>query len=120
MGLALINLRQYGEAIEHFRRALETSPDFPDAHNSLGIALASSGQLAPALEHFQTAIRFRGDYFEAYDNLSRTLAAAGRAAEAASALRRAIAIANTTGNTAAAARLQTSLDAIERGQQPSR
>jgi tetratricopeptide (TPR) repeat protein len=109
MGLALIHLGRFQEAIEHINHALQVKPDFADAQNSLGIALASSGRMAMAIEHFLIAIRLKNDFLEAYNNLARALAAENRRDEAIETTRKAINVARSIGNEAAAKRIEESL-----------
>src|SRR5207253_10119459 len=40
-----------GEAVEHFRRALEIKPGYAEARNNCGLAPAQQGKLAEASDH---------------------------------------------------------------------
>ncbi|MFQ5490284.1 MAG: tetratricopeptide repeat protein [Phycisphaerae bacterium] len=68
--------------IEHYRRALEISPNLLMAHNNLGRILSQRGQSSEALHHFREALRVREDFAPAQHNLARELALAGRANQA--------------------------------------
>jgi tetratricopeptide (TPR) repeat protein len=46
LGDFLVNKRQYGKAVEFYRRAIETDPDLPDARANLGINLLRLGEEA--------------------------------------------------------------------------
>jgi len=79
------------EAIGCFRRALELTPEFPEAHNNLAINLAVQGCVEEAVASYQEAIRLRPDYPEAHNNLGITLARSGRIEEAVAQFERAVA-----------------------------
>ena len=42
---------ELGEAIKHFRQALQIDPAYVEAHNNLGVALLRGGMLTEATEH---------------------------------------------------------------------
>jgi Flp pilus assembly protein TadD len=47
---------KFDEAIEHYRKALETAPDDADAHINLGNALTSLGRVEEAIGHYRKAL----------------------------------------------------------------
>lgn len=49
------------EAIEHFQKAVEINPRFPEAHFNLGILLAEQGWTNAAIEQYQTGLAFEPD-----------------------------------------------------------
>ncbi len=53
LGLIFQQRRNYTEAIEHFRRAVEIDPGETDAHFQLGRIAREQGRLKDALGHFQ-------------------------------------------------------------------
>jgi spermidine synthase len=57
------------EGIAHFQKALETRPDFAEAHNNLGVALLQKGLVNEAITHFQRALEIRPDFADARDSL---------------------------------------------------
>ena len=57
------------EGIEQFQKALETRPDFAEAHNNLGNALLQKGLVDEAITHFQKALEIRPDFADVRDNL---------------------------------------------------
>ncbi len=75
-----------GEALQHFRRALEVRPDYPEAHNNLANLLSSlPGRGQEAAGHYAEALRLKPGFTEAHVGLANLLSlAAGREAEAAS------------------------------------
>jgi tetratricopeptide (TPR) repeat protein len=56
IGLIYQRRRQYGEAIERFRRAIAIDPTQTDAHFQLGRIARQQGRLSDALAHFQTVV----------------------------------------------------------------
>jgi len=50
------------EAIDKFRKALISAPNYPDLHFYLGIAYFRKGALNKAVEQFHQVIELRGDY----------------------------------------------------------
>jgi tetratricopeptide (TPR) repeat protein len=59
------------KAIEHYKMAIDLSPNYADAYISLGVAYISEGRKKEALEFFQTAIEIKPDYAEAHYNLGK-------------------------------------------------
>jgi Tfp pilus assembly protein PilF len=58
VGLALVRLKQFAEAVPYFSAALDDSPTGPDSHFWLGIALWNlPGNQADALEQITAAVR---------------------------------------------------------------
>ncbi|MGA2799213.1 MAG: tetratricopeptide repeat protein, partial [Thermoguttaceae bacterium] len=92
LGLVLASRGQIDEAIEHYEKALEIKPDYPDAHNNLGIALASCGRIGEAIEHYEKALEINPDYAKAYNNLGIALANCGRIIKAMAHFRKALEI----------------------------
>ena len=56
IGLIYQRRRQFGEAIERFRRAIAIDPTQTDAHFQLGRIARQQGRLSDALAHFQTVV----------------------------------------------------------------
>ncbi|MCZ6633064.1 MAG: tetratricopeptide repeat protein, partial [bacterium] len=61
--------KDLGNALIHYRRAVEILPNFPDAWNSLGLAYKDKGDLPSAIQAYQQAIAFHNTHREAYYNL---------------------------------------------------
>ncbi len=57
------------EAIEAYRRAVDTDPTFVIAHNNLGMVYIDKGELPEAVAALKRAVRADPDYAEAYNNL---------------------------------------------------
>jgi Tfp pilus assembly protein PilF len=70
------------KAIEQFRLALASVPDYPDACYNLGFALAGRGEYDEAIEHYEAALRLRPEHPLTHQQLGLALAHAGRPAEA--------------------------------------
>jgi tetratricopeptide (TPR) repeat protein len=47
------------EAMDHWRKALETNPDFPDAHYNLGAAFYLQGRVQEAFHHWREVLRLQ-------------------------------------------------------------
>ena len=60
-GIALAKKGEPAAAIEDFRKAIELSPDYPDASFNLAVALQNTGQLKEAIKFFRVAARLRPD-----------------------------------------------------------
>jgi Flp pilus assembly protein TadD len=82
LGLALAGRGQVGEAIVHFRKALEIQPDNTEIQNNLGAALAGRGQVGEAIVHFRKAVEINPDNAKAHNNLGIALAGRGQVDEA--------------------------------------
>lgn len=67
------------EAIDHFRRAVEFSPDFAEAWTNLGNALAQTGEWGGAIESHRKALEIRPDFPEACFNLGFAIQGSGGA-----------------------------------------
>ena len=92
LGVALIKLGRFHEALEPLWRYSDLEPHDPLVHNNLGIALKHSGQLEEAISSLQQAIALKPDFGEAQYNLGNALIDLGRLDEAEVALRRAISL----------------------------
>ncbi len=69
-GRAALERGRISEAIDCFRRAIDTGPGAPEAYLSLGIALATDAQVYEAIDVFETGLALAPDDFM----LSLTLA----------------------------------------------
>ncbi|MCE9520598.1 MAG: tetratricopeptide repeat protein [Verrucomicrobia bacterium] len=70
------------EAISHYQKALELSPNYADAHNNLAVALLDKGRVDDALTHFQKALELKPVFAEAMNNLGKVLFLKGQVDEA--------------------------------------
>jgi type IV pilus assembly protein PilF len=56
LGLVHAELREDKEAEQHFRRAIDLSPNFSDAHNNFALFLCQRGRHAESLKHSELAL----------------------------------------------------------------
>jgi tetratricopeptide (TPR) repeat protein len=83
LGTTLLNKQgNLDEPIQHFERALQLKPDYPEAHVNLGVAQAKQGKLNEAIQHFERALQLKPDYPETHVDLGVVQAAQGRLDEA--------------------------------------
>ncbi len=80
------------EAEASYRRALESSPTFAEAHNNLGAALQAQGRLEEAEACFRRALADKPDYVAALNNLGGLLAALGGRTQAEESFRKVLAL----------------------------
>ena len=73
MGAVHKDLGQLDEAVASYRRALEITPDFAEAHYNLGIALQEQGQIVRAMASYRHALKINPDYAEAHSTLGNAL-----------------------------------------------
>ncbi len=90
LGLALGTEGRFDEAIGHFQRAAEISPNQPQAYNNLGIVLVWKGRPDDAIANFARAIQIQPDYAEARLNWGAVLTSQGKTPEAIALFERAI------------------------------
>jgi len=88
LGVALICLERYSEAIPILQRAVDLKPDFGEAHFNLGFALARSGNGRAAIPSFRNAIRYNPDLIDPYITLADLLAQTGETRDATNLLAR--------------------------------
>jgi predicted O-linked N-acetylglucosamine transferase (SPINDLY family) len=89
LGMMLIRLHRFRDAVGYLGEAVRIYPDFPPARNNLGIALERDGQLAEAARHLRAALALRADLAESRVNLANVLKNQGMVAEAIESLREA-------------------------------
>jgi tetratricopeptide (TPR) repeat protein len=82
LGLLLALQGKPHEAIEHYRRALQSKQDFTDAYNNLANALLDQGRSGEAIRCFRQALQFSPDSPFVHNNLGTALSEQGRAEEA--------------------------------------
>lgn len=75
IGVTLVKLGRYREAVPYFLQAIEIEPKmFPEYYNDLGVALANMGELKKAFITFREAARIKPMYTEALDNMKNVYA----------------------------------------------
>lgn len=82
LGVVLVDAGQPAEAVPHYRRALELSPDYVEAQSNLGVALVHLQEFAEALPQFEKALEINPYYADAHINLAHLLVKGGRLDEA--------------------------------------
>jgi tetratricopeptide (TPR) repeat protein len=90
LGLALLNLGHYQDAIGPCRAAVRDDARNELAHNNLGSALVCLGRPAEAVAEFTAAIQIRPTFADAEGNLGGALQLLGRSEEAIAHCRKAI------------------------------
>src|SRR5262249_13517211 len=121
LGYALLEKWQAGEAITHFQKALQISPDDPEIQNALAWLLATSSQAS--LRNGGQAIELaeKANHLSGGENplILRTLAAAyaeaGRFDDARQTAQKAIALARATGQSALAEQINEALNLYTSG-----
>jgi serine/threonine-protein kinase len=89
---ALQQRRQWAEAIDHYRAAVDLAPGWASTHFDLGMALNSPGHQDEAIEHLRKALAIDPRYPAARANLGHILINRGRLDEAIAELRQAVAL----------------------------
>ena len=92
LGSLLYDQGRMEEAMEHYRKAVQTDPNNCEALNNLGIALAAQGQFDEAIKDFRQAIRIKPNDCDALDSLGIALATQGQFEAAIENFRKAIQI----------------------------
>jgi tetratricopeptide (TPR) repeat protein len=72
----LIYTGRVGDAITHYRKALELAPNVAETHYNLGNALGQMQQIREAIVHYQKALDLNPLYTKAQVNLAWALATA--------------------------------------------
>ncbi len=78
LGAALQDDQRLDEAIAHYRRAIELSPDYAPAYNNLGTAYRAQGRLPEAIRSYERALTLNPDYQEVHYNLGNALLDSGK------------------------------------------
>jgi len=90
LGSLLKDRGRIDEAMEHYQKAIQICPTYPESWYNLGVALAAQGRFDAAIEDFRKAILINPNYPDAQYNLGIALAALGRLDEAIANYRKAI------------------------------
>ena len=69
-GYAQYKLGRFPEAQSAFEKVVQLSPEFPDAHVSLGVIAASHRNYKRAIEYYLAALKYRPGYPLAQQNLA--------------------------------------------------
>ncbi len=90
LGVALATKGRYDEAIDSYKKAIQRSSRFSEAHHNLGAALAKKKNFRDAIKAYNKALGLNPNFAEAYNNLGAALAATDEVAKAISAYSKAI------------------------------
>jgi len=82
LGLVYAKLKQYREAEEEWKRAVELQPDDPQIHSTVSRFLLERGRYAEGLEAADTALALKPGFVPALFNRALALEALGRLPEA--------------------------------------
>ena len=82
LGKVFLDKRKTGEAISHYKMAIELNPGYAKGYNNLGIALVQKGEMKEAIDYFKEAIRIRPGFAAAHNNLGNALVQKGEMKEA--------------------------------------
>ena len=93
IGNALAEEGKLAEAIAQCQRALEISPDYPEAHNTLGNVYAKQEKYDEAITHYRAAADADRTYADPRNGLGSVLVKLGRFAEAEAQCREALRLA---------------------------
>ena len=69
MGLVFYDRGSYDEAIRHFEKSIEISPNVAMTYGNLGLAFSRQGQFDKAIPYFEKALKINPDYGDAHSNL---------------------------------------------------
>jgi len=68
-GNEFARLRQYGEAIRRYRRAIRLDPSYKEAYYNMGLAHHQEESLDEAVDAYERAVKLDRSYAEAHNNL---------------------------------------------------
>ncbi|MBI5526775.1 MAG: tetratricopeptide repeat protein [Deltaproteobacteria bacterium] len=71
LGVNHLNSNQVRQALDQFLKAVESNPEFPEAHNALGLLYFGIRDFDKAELHFKKAIDLKPDFSDAANNLGR-------------------------------------------------
>jgi len=78
----LAALGRTGEALEHYRRAIDARPEHIEARYNLALTLAEAGRVGEAIDGLRELLALAPDFGPAHLDLAEALRAAGRGREA--------------------------------------
>lgn len=113
LGFAYLGKGEPLPAIESFRQALLTAPNYVFAHRGIGDAYSLLGRWADAAEAYRTALSYYSSDGDSYVGLGLSEAKLGRLKEAQATLEKTLDVAPGTD---AARRAKVYLERLERGQ----
>jgi predicted Zn-dependent protease len=81
-GNNLLRANRYQEASVKLKQAVDTAPDYAEAHYNYGLSLAKLGKLAPAVEQFHIAIKLKPTLDQCWISLGGLYQASGQVDDA--------------------------------------
>lgn len=111
LGQALAEAGDLDGAARCYAQLLRTRPNHAGAHNNLAIILMRQGKIDEAIRHFSEVVRIRPDDAKALFSLGKALAKQGQTSLAIEHYRRALSLAESSGQKALAQRISSSLRA---------
>ena len=115
LGDALFDAGRIQEAIPELREALRLYPESDDAHFYLARSLAKNRQWNEAIEHYEQTIRIRPDFMQANRELADLYVALGRQQEAIATAEKALAYAQSVGNSTLQRQIESWISARRAG-----
>ena len=70
LGISLVKLKKYKEAVKYFKKILNIEPNFADAHFNLAIIYKLINKINDSIIHYNLCIKINPQKFEAYNNLA--------------------------------------------------
>jgi tetratricopeptide (TPR) repeat protein len=92
LGKIAMERKEFDNAADLFRHAIELNSSVSGYHNDLGNALCAQGRFGQGADSYRTALQIQPDFAEAHNNLSIALRELGRLDESISACRKALSI----------------------------
>jgi predicted O-linked N-acetylglucosamine transferase (SPINDLY family) len=92
LAYVLACLKRYDEALIHYEKALQISPEYAEAWSNTGVILYNLKRYDEALIHYEKALQISPEYAEAWNNKGMTLLALRRHQEALSTSKNAISL----------------------------
>lgn len=96
-GIALFHQGRLADSLDHFLRAIQLWPDFPDAHCNAGNVLYYQGKYDDAVRFYQQSLQLRPDDAGVHSNLGNCLFYQGKYDEAVAVCRHAVRLAPEDG-----------------------
>ena len=78
LGRDLMSSNRFEEAVVEYKKAIESAPHFPFAHNACGVALSSLGKIEEAIGCFQKAVDLDPSRVQFQVNLGQVMVLSGQ------------------------------------------
>jgi Flp pilus assembly protein TadD len=90
LGNALVALKQFTNAVDHYRQAVAPKPDYWEAHLNLGTVLQHLGQVDDAIIAYRLGLKYNPQHYQGNFNLATLLALQGKTSAAVTFFRKAV------------------------------